>query len=65
MLKAQRPYHDFGVDYYEQQYRAIALCNLNRKATKLGFRLEPFILSSALEVFWESLIILLLTFTNM
>lgn len=41
MLKERKPYHDFGADYYEQQYRARVLRNLNRRAARLGFRLEP------------------------
>lgn len=41
MLKERKPYHDFGADYYDQQYRARVLRNLNRRAAKLGFRLEP------------------------
>jgi len=41
MLKERRPYHDFGADYYDQQYRARVLRNLNRRAAKLGFRLQP------------------------
>lgn len=41
MLKERVPYHDFGADYYEQQYRDRVLRNLNRRAAKLGFRLEP------------------------
>jgi transposase len=41
MLKERVPYHDFGADYYEQQYRERVLRNLNRRAAKLGFRLEP------------------------
>jgi transposase len=43
MLKERKPYHDFGADYYEQQYRTQILRNLNRRAAKLGFRLEPVI----------------------
>jgi len=41
MLKNRLPYHDFGSDYYEQQYRTRMLRNLNRRAAMLGFRLEP------------------------
>ncbi|MFU8771791.1 MAG: IS110 family transposase [Anaerolineales bacterium] len=41
MLKHRKPYHDFGADQYEQQYKARVLRNLNRRAAKLGFRLEP------------------------
>ena len=41
MLKNRKPYHDLGVDYYEQQYRSRVLRNLGRQAARLGFRLEP------------------------
>lgn len=41
LLKERKPYHDFGADHYEQQYRERVLRNLNRRAAKLGFRLEP------------------------
>ncbi len=41
MLKYRKPFHDWGADYYEQQYRIRVLRNLNRRAAKLGFRLEP------------------------
>jgi transposase len=41
LLKYRQTYHDFGADQYEQQYRARVLRNLNRRAAKLGFRLEP------------------------
>lgn len=41
MLKHRVPYHDFGADSYEQQYRERVLRNLNRRAASLGFRLEP------------------------
>jgi len=41
LLKERKPYHDFGADHYEQQYRDRVLRNLNRRAAKLGFRLEP------------------------
>lgn len=41
MLKRRIPYHDFGADYYDQQYRTRVLRNLTRRAAKLGFRLEP------------------------
>lgn len=43
MLKYRVPYHDFGADSYEQQYRERVLRNLNRRASRLGFRLEPAI----------------------
>jgi transposase len=41
MLKDCKPYHDFGADYYEQQYHARVFRNLSRQAARLGFRLEP------------------------
>jgi transposase len=41
MLKHSKPYHDLGADYYDKQYRARVLRNLNHRAAKLGFRLEP------------------------
>jgi hypothetical protein len=41
LLKHRQPYQDFGADHYEQQYRDRVLRNLNRRAAKLGFRLEP------------------------
>jgi transposase len=41
MLKERKPFHDFGADYYEQQYRTRVLRNLNRQAIRLGFRLQP------------------------
>ena len=50
MLKDRKPYHDQGVDYFEQQYRARVLRNLNRQAAKLGFRLEPAALLSPTNV---------------
>jgi len=50
MLKYRKPYHDLGVDYYEQQYRSRVLRNLNRQAAKLGFRLEPSALLCASDV---------------
>jgi transposase len=50
MLKEHKPYHDFGADYYEQQYRTRVLRNLNRQAAKLGFRLEPAVLAPLQEV---------------
>ena len=45
MLKEKKPYHDFGADYYEKQYQNRILRNLNRKAAKLGYRLEPNVLA--------------------
>jgi transposase len=45
MLKNRRPYHDFGSEYYEQQFRDRVLRNLNRRAARLGFRLEPAVSS--------------------
>lgn len=50
MLKDRRPYHDVGADYYEHQYRARVLRNLNRQAAKLGFRLEPTVLAPIQQV---------------
>lgn len=41
MLKYRKPYHDLGVDFYEQQNRSRILRNLNRHAARLGFHLEP------------------------
>jgi transposase len=41
MLKRREPYRDLGADYYEQQHRARVVRNLQRKAAKLGMRLEP------------------------
>ena len=41
MLKNRQPYHDPGADYYEEQYRIRAIRNLQRRASKLGMRLEP------------------------
>jgi hypothetical protein len=41
MLKNRQPYHDPGADYYEKQYRIRAIRNLQRRASKLGMRLEP------------------------
>jgi transposase len=43
MLKRHEAYHQFGADEYEQQYRERVLRQLNRRAAKLGFRLEPVI----------------------
>ena len=41
MLKYKQPYRDQGADYYEEQHRARVIRNLERKAAKLGMRLEP------------------------
>jgi transposase len=41
MLKNREPYHDPGSDYYEAQHRDRAIRNLRRKASKLGYILEP------------------------
>ncbi len=41
MLKERKPYHDFGSDYYEQQYRDRIIRNLNRRASLFGYKLEP------------------------
>ena len=43
MLKDHKPFRALGADYYEQQYRVRVLHNLNRRAAKLGFRLEPLV----------------------
>jgi len=40
MLKHRKPFHDFGSDYYEQQFRARVLRNLSRQAAKFGYHLE-------------------------
>ncbi len=41
MLKNRQPYHDPGANYYEEQYRLRTIRNLQRRASKLGMRLEP------------------------
>ena len=41
MLKKREPYRDPGAYYYEEQYRIRAIRNLQRRASKLGMRLEP------------------------
>lgn len=41
MLKYKQPYRDQGADYYEEQHRVRVIRNLERKAAKLGLRLEP------------------------
>lgn len=41
MMKNLKPYHDFGADHYEQEYRNRVVRNLNHQAVRLGFRLEP------------------------
>lgn len=41
LLKERTSFHDFGADSYEQQYRERVLRNMNRRAAKLGYRLEP------------------------
>jgi hypothetical protein len=41
MLKHRQPYHDPGAHYYEEQHRIRTIRNLQRKASKLGMRLEP------------------------
>lgn len=45
MLKRRMPFHDCGANYYELQYRSRVIRNLNRRAAKLGFRLEPAVLA--------------------
>ncbi|MFQ5343922.1 MAG: IS110 family transposase [Anaerolineae bacterium] len=41
LLKYQEEYHDPGREAYEAQYQARMLKNLQRKAKKLGMKLEP------------------------
>jgi transposase len=41
MLKYRQPYRDPGADYYEEQYRIRTIRSLQRRASKLGMRLEP------------------------
>jgi len=41
MLKNRQPYRDPGADHYEEQYRIRVIRNLQRRASKLGMRLEP------------------------
>jgi len=41
MLKRREPYQDGGADYYDQQYKERVIRNLQRRARKLGMRLEP------------------------
>jgi transposase len=41
MLKRRKDYVDPGSGYYEQQQRERAIRNLRRRATKLGFTLQP------------------------
>lgn len=41
MLKNRLPYRDPGADYYEEQYRIRSIRYLQRRASKLGMRLEP------------------------
>lgn len=41
MLKTRTPYHDAGVDYYEQRYRERLFNSLQKKAGALGFHLMP------------------------
>jgi len=50
MLKERKSYQDIGADYYDQQYRTRIIRNLNRQATKFGFRLEPVLLAPIHEV---------------
>lgn len=47
MLKNRQPYHDFGADYYEQEHRSRVIRNLQRQATRIGFRLVPAIASTS------------------
>ena len=41
LLKNKIPYHDSGVEHYEQQQRQRRLCNLQQQAQRLGYSLEP------------------------
>jgi hypothetical protein len=41
MLKNKTPYHDIGLEQYEEKYRQRQLRNLQRQAQRLGFQLEP------------------------
>ena len=41
MLKYGRQYVDVGAEYYEGQYRHIALRNAKRRAAQLGYKLVP------------------------
>lgn len=41
LLKTRTPYHDEGVDYYEERYRERLLNSLQKKAATLGFHLTP------------------------
>jgi len=41
MLKTRTPYHDAGVDYYEERYRERLFNSLQKKAATLGFHLTP------------------------
>lgn len=41
MLKNRTPYQDPGALYFEEQHRQRAVNNLQRRAAKLGFALEP------------------------
>lgn len=41
LLKTRTPYHDEGVDYYEERYRERLFNSLQKKAATLGFHLTP------------------------
>jgi transposase len=41
MLLRRKPYRDIGANYYDQQYQARSIRNLQRRAAQLGLRLEP------------------------
>jgi len=41
MLKYREDYTDMGADYYEAQHRERVIRNLERRASKLGFHLQP------------------------
>jgi transposase len=41
LLKTHTPYHDAGVDYFEERYRERLFNSLQKKAAALGFHLMP------------------------
>ncbi len=41
MLKHRQQYIDLGADHYNQQYKERVIRNLQRRAAKMGLRLEP------------------------
>lgn len=50
MLREHKSYLDPGADYFEQQHQTRVLRNLSRQAARLGFRLEPSLPPSSVEV---------------